>query len=91
MKILIIYFIIINLVTFFVFGIDKRKAIKQKWRISEFTLIMLCVIGGSFGGLLGMKVFRHKTKHSKFYIGVPLIIIIQLIICGIILYKYLLS
>jgi uncharacterized membrane protein YsdA (DUF1294 family) len=58
--------------------IDKRKAIKNKWRISETTLIMLAVIGGSVGSILGMNIFRHKTKHLKFVFGFWLIIIIQI-------------
>jgi uncharacterized membrane protein YsdA (DUF1294 family) len=59
--------------------IDKQKAIKHKWRISEYTLILLAALGGSIGTLSAMYTFRHKTKKLKFKIGVPFIIIIQLL------------
>ena len=77
---LAIYLIFVNLITFITFAIDKFKSIKKTWRIKESTLINLCIIGGSIGGLLSMYLFRHKTKHSCFYIGIPLIIITQFII-----------
>ena len=81
MKLIIaVYLILINLITFIVYGVDKSLAIKHKWRISEATLIMLAVIGGSIGAFLGMQVFRHKTKHMKFVIGVPVIIVLQVAI-----------
>ena len=70
--------IVINVVTFVVYGIDKWKAMKGRWRISEFTLLLLAVIGGSIGALLGMRVWHHKTKHLKFKYGVPLILLAQL-------------
>jgi uncharacterized membrane protein YsdA (DUF1294 family) len=79
--ILIIYLVVINIVTFITYGIDKRKAIKKLWRIPEATLILLAAIGGSIGALLGMLFFHHKTKHRKFTIGVPVILALQLIIC----------
>ena len=67
-----------NVVTFFVYGIDKWKAKKSKWRIRETALLGLAVLGGSIGAWLGMKVWHHKTQHKKFKYGVPAIIIIQL-------------
>ena len=70
--------IVLNVVTFVVYGIDKWKAMKGRWRISEFTLLLLAVIGGSIGALLGMRVWHHKTKHLKFKYGVPLILLAQL-------------
>jgi uncharacterized membrane protein YsdA (DUF1294 family) len=70
--------IVINVVTFVVYGIDKWKAMKGRWRISELTLLLLAVIGGSIGALLGMRVWHHKTKHLKFKYGVPLILLAQL-------------
>ena len=70
--------IVLNIVTFVVYGIDKWKAMKGRWRISEFTLLLLAVIGGSIGALLGMRVWHHKTKHLKFKYGVPLILLAQL-------------
>lgn len=62
----------INVIAFIAYGIDKYKAKRNKWRISETTLILLAFIGGAVGALLGMKTFRHKTQHWKFKILVPL-------------------
>lgn len=78
MRVLIYYLLGINLLTFFVYGIDKWKAKRDKWRIPEATLLMLAALGGSVGALLGMTVFHHKTKRKKFLIGVPLILLAQL-------------
>ena len=75
---LLYYLIVINVVTFLVYGIDKWKAKQGSWRISEATLLMLPVIGGSIGALLGMKVWHHKTKHKKFKYGLPLILLTQI-------------
>ena len=72
------YLIVINVVTFTVYGIDKLKAKQGSWRISEATLLILAVIGGSIGALLGMKVWRHKTMHKKFKYGLPLILLAQI-------------
>ena len=74
--------IVINVITFLIYGIDKWKAKQGSWRISEVTLLLLAVIGGSIGALLGMKVWRHKTQHKKFKYGLPLILIIQIILIG---------
>ena len=79
---LLYYLIVINVVTFLVYGIDKWKAKHNSWRISEATLLILAVIGGSIGALLGMKVWHHKTQHNKFKYGLPLILIIQIILIG---------
>jgi uncharacterized membrane protein YsdA (DUF1294 family) len=79
---LLYYLIVINIVTFLVYGIDKWKAKQGSWRISEATLLILAVIGGSIGALLGMKIWRHKTQHKKFKYGLPLILIIQIILIG---------
>ena len=78
MKTELYYLIAINIVTFIVYGIDKVKAMKGKGRISEATLLILAVIGGSIGALLGMKVWRHKTMHKKFKYGLPLILLAQI-------------
>ncbi len=72
------YLCVINLMTFLVYGLDKWKAKNHKYRISEKTLIGLAVIWGSIGAWIGMQVFRHKTKHPKFVIGVPVIFVIQI-------------
>lgn len=79
-QLILIYLIAINVVTFFLYGIDKWKAKRSKWRISEATLLGLAVIGGSIGAWLGMKVWHHKTMHKKFKYGLPLILIIQIAI-----------
>ena len=72
--------IIINLITFLLYGIDKLKAKKGKWRISEATLLLLAVIGGSIGAWLGIKIWHHKTLHKKFKYGIPLIIFAQIVV-----------
>ena len=78
LHIALFFLVIINVVTFFMYGIDKWKAKKSKWRIRETALLGLAVLGGSIGAWLGMKVWHHKTQHKKFKYGVPAIIIIQL-------------
>lgn len=72
------YLVAVNVVTFLVYGIDKFKAKRGKWRISEFTLLILAIIGGSIGACLGMKVWHHKTMHKKFKYGLPFILIAQI-------------
>ena len=72
------YLLGINAVTFIVYGIDKYKAKKAKWRISESTLLLLAVLGGSIGAWMGMKVWHHKTMHKKFKYGIPAILLIQI-------------
>ncbi len=76
---ILVYLLFINVVTFIAFGVDKRKAKHNKWRIAEKTLLGLAAIGGSVGALLAMIMFHHKTKHKKFYIGVPVIILLQIV------------
>ena len=75
---LMIYLAAVNVVTFFMYGIDKLKAKRSKWRISEATLLWMAVIGGSIGAWLGIKIWHHKTMHKKFKYGVPAIIILQI-------------
>ena len=75
---LLYYLIVINILTFAVYGIDKWKAKQGSWRISEATLLMPAVIGGTIGALLGMQVWRHKTMHKKFKYGLPLILLAQI-------------
>ena len=79
-NIAIAYFLLVNIVAFIAFGVDKFKAKKNRSRIPEFTLLLLAAIGGSVGALLGMKVFRHKTLHAKFKFGVPAILVVQIVI-----------
>ena len=73
----LIYLLAVNAVTFIVYGIDKYKAKHAKWRISEATLLLLAVLGGSVGAWCGMKVWHHKTMHKKFKYGVPVILLLQ--------------
>ena len=70
------YLLIINIITFIIYGIDKYKSIKHKYRISEKTLIILAILGGSFGAFLGMITFHHKTQKRVFIILIPLIMLI---------------
>ncbi|MBQ9606010.1 MAG: DUF1294 domain-containing protein [Lachnospiraceae bacterium] len=74
-----VYLALINLITFFCYAVDKWKAVNHKWRIKEAVLIGLCVIGGSAGGLAGMYLFHHKTRKPLFFIGVPAILIVQIV------------
>ena len=78
LHIAVIYLVVINVVTFFMYGIDKWKAKRSKWRISEAALLGLAALGGSIGAWLGMKVWHHKTKHKQFKYGIPLILIVQI-------------
>ena len=74
------YLIIINLVAFATYYVDKRKAVKQRYRISEQALLLLALAGGAFGSLAAMQVFRHKTKKPKFFVTVPVLCIVWMII-----------
>ena len=78
MSCLTYYLLAINAVAFIMYGIDKYKAKKAKWRISEATLLLLAVLGGSIGAWMGMKVWHHKTMHKKFKYGIPAILLIQI-------------
>ena len=80
MKYILIYLGVINLIGFFAMFLDKQKAKRGKWRIPEKTLFWLAVIGGRLGTTLGMHMFRHKTKHWYFKLGMPLILIVQIIL-----------
>ena len=74
------YLIVINVIAFLLYGIDKEKARKGKWRISEKELILVAVIGGSVGAFFGMHFFHHKTRHWYFRYGIPAIVILQVIL-----------
>ena len=77
MNIILGYLLAINIASFFLYGIDKYKAKKGRWRISEAILLLMAVIGGSIGAWAGMRLWHHKTMHKKFKYGIPIIIIIQ--------------
>ena len=83
----VIYLVLMNLAAFTAMGVDKSKAKRRAWRIPEKTLFLLSLLGGSIGSLVGMYTFRHKTRHLKFTIGMPLILIFHLIIAGVFLYS----
>lgn len=85
MKPLLVYLFLINALGFCFMLADKIKARKNKWRIPEATLMTIAMIGGSLGVMMGMRLFRHKTLHPKFSIGVPVILVLQ-IVMGIILW-----
>ena len=78
LKVLLFYLIIINAVAFVLMLADKIKARKKAWRIPEATLMGVAAIGGSLGGFLGMRLCRHKTKHPKFFIGIPLFLALHI-------------
>ena len=73
---MIYYLLTINIITFIIYGIDKYKSIKHKYRISESTLIILAILGGSLGAFFGMIIFHHKTQKKKFIITIPIILLI---------------
>ncbi len=75
MKDILLLLIAVNLVSFALYGLDKLKAKKGLWRIRESTLLLIAALGGSLGALLGMEVFRHKTRHWKFKVLVPLFLL----------------
>ena len=87
LHIVLIYLVSINVVTFFMYGIDKWKAKKSRWRIREAALLGLAVLGGSIGAWLGMKVWHHKTMHKKFKYGLPLILLAQIALIYLIIQK----
>jgi len=78
LKIGLTYLFIINLLGFFIMLMDKQRAIHREWRIPEKTLLGISVFGGAIGMLFGMSCFRHKTKHKKFTIGIPFILLMQI-------------
>ena len=77
-----LYLLVMNLAAFLLMGVDKRRAKKERWRVPEKTLFLPVVLGGSLGGILGMRVFHHKTKHWYFRIGFPLILVLQIALAG---------
>lgn len=74
------YLLIINIITFILYGIDKFNAVRGIWRIREIVLFTFSFMGGSLGGFLAMKIFRHKTKNRKFSFGIPIMLLIHLVI-----------
>lgn len=79
-KLILLYLLLINAAGFVLMLVDKLKARKNLWRIPEATLMGIAALGGSVGSLLGMHTFRHKTKHPKFTIGIPVILALQVLL-----------
>ena len=80
LKAVIIYLAVINIIAFIMFGADKARAVKGKWRISEAALILAALLGGSIGALAGMRIFHHKTRYRKFTVGIPVILVLQIVL-----------
>ena len=76
----IIYYLILNIVAFILYGQDKKRARERRWRIPERALLGIALSGGALGAWLGMRIFRHKTQHIRFQIFVPLCLVIHVII-----------
>ena len=74
------YLVLANLVAFAMYGIDKRRAIKNKWRIPEKRLLLAALLGGAFGALWGMILFHHKTKKARFFLTVPVLFVLQVVL-----------
>lgn len=85
MKLLLYYLLIINAAGFLLMLVDKWKAKKNRWRIRESTLLIVAALGGSVGSLLGMYIFRHKTLHLKFTLGIPLILAGQCVLAVVVM------
>jgi len=85
LKMFFVYVLVINAAAFILYGVDKKRAVKRQWRIPENTLLGIALLGGSLGAILGMYVFRHKTKHWKFRILLPLFLLLHI---GIIFWMY---
>ena len=88
MALFVIFIIVINLVSFSMMGIDKWKAKKKRWRISEKALFAVALFGGSIGAILGMYLFHHKTRHWYFVWGMPVILLLQLVMAEINIKKF---
>ena len=87
-QLLSVYLLAVNVLLFALMGIDKYKAKRGLWRIPEKTLFLTAALGGSIGGILGMRLFRHKTRHNSFKFGFPAILIAQLALAGGLVYLF---
>ena len=81
MKVVILYLALMNVIGFVIMGVDKKRAVNHKWRIPEKTFFAVSLLGGSIGTWAGMYVFRHKTRHWYFVVGMPAILIVQAVVC----------
>ncbi len=82
---IVAYLLLMNAAAFILMLADKKKAIKKKWRVPESTLMMTAVLGGSLGAIAGMYIFRHKTRHPKFTLGLPIILAVHILLAVILL------
>lgn len=87
--IIVFYLVILNVLTFLLYGIDKWKAKRSRWRIPESALLGMAAVGGSVGAWLGMRVWHHKTQHKKFRYGVPAILVAQIVLLVWVVVNYL--
>ena len=87
-QILLVYLLLINAAGFLLMLVDKYKAKRNLWRIPEATLMGVAAVGGSIGAIAGMNLFRHKTKHPKFYIGLPVILALQIVLVYLLALKF---
>lgn len=88
LKIALVYLVLINVLGFAQMGLDKRRARKEKWRVPEARLFLVALLGGSLGSWLGMQVFHHKTKHITFVVGMPAILLMQIIVTAVLCSKF---
>lgn len=88
LKNIVIYLLVINVIAFLAMGLDKWKAKRGAWRIPEQTLMSLVLLGGGIGGIAGMYVFRHKTKKVRFFVGFPVILILEIVACVYLVVNY---
>jgi len=84
--IIVVYMLLMSLSLFVLMGVDKKRAVRNEWRIRERTLFFVALLGGALGGVAGMRVFRHKTKHASFAVGMPLLLVLNLGIAYLLLY-----
>ena len=85
-KTVILYYLVINIIAFVLYGDDKQRAKQHLWRIPEKTLLGVALLGGGVGAFVGMQIFRHKTKHASFCVLVPVCIILHVILCYMLLF-----
>lgn len=86
-RVVFIYITVMNILGFVIMGVDKHKAYRHKWRISEKSIFLAGLLGGGLGILLGMSFFHHKTKHLKFTLGIPLVILMNIALLGFLLQR----
>lgn len=89
MQMFLLYYTVVNIVSFIIYGLDKNKAIHGKWRIPEKTLLGAALLGGSLGAFLGMHFFHHKTRHWKFRILIPLFLMLHVMVWIVYVFWYL--